>query len=289
MPSVDNTRTGQAQKRTGIAGHYLGLFGKPEMVTEWCVGLGVVGAIVVIVLAFWVSDKGSFWHVFDHVAAGLAVLGLLLALPALSYAVSTEHLARRANSRLDHLSSENRLVTFPTPPTTLAQAAGADFSGTTPSSLNEFVEPGHGDSPPVERAVAELGSQPSVDVEQILQRTSLESAIKAGAGDAAVRELLSQSEVLALGEPAGDTSVPGQGSESNILHFSIDEAGNDRWFMPVFTRAEFIESAVQRTPEWESYGVIELNGQELLAARDKDVTLVINPWSSLEFQLPPND
>jgi hypothetical protein len=33
--------------------------------------------------------------------------------------------------------------------------------------------------------------------------------------------------------------------------------------------------------------VLEVDGGELLKNRDSDVTLVINPWSWLEFQLPP--
>jgi hypothetical protein len=100
-----------------------------------------------------------------------------------------------------------------------------------------------------------------------------------------VRDELARSNVYALGTPAGDTSVPSRGTESDLLHFTVED--EDHVMLPVFTQPQILRSALERNPEWQKLSVLELNGGELLDAIDDDVTTVINPWSDLEFRIPP--
>lgn len=103
-----------------------------------------------------------------------------------------------------------------------------------------------------------------------------------------VRQQFEKTDVYALGYPAGDTSVPGQGTESDLLHFTInDETGTERTMLPVFTRPEVMRDALLRNPEWQTLSVLQVHGKDLLDHVGLDVTVVINPWSSLEFQLLP--
>jgi hypothetical protein len=104
---------------------------------------------------------------------------------------------------------------------------------------------------------------------------------------AEVRGVLAASDVYALGGPAGEISVPGQGTESDLLHFTIDANGEDRVMLPVFTQPDILRQTLLRNPDWQSLSVLQINGGDLLSARDPDVTLIINPWSQLEFQIPP--
>ena len=57
-------------------------------------------------------------------------------------------------------------------------------------------------------------------------------------------------------------------------------------FPIVFTRIDIIKGALQENPEWQSLAVLQVQGKALLENLDKDVTIVINPWSDLEYQLP---
>lgn len=145
------------------------------------------------------------------------------------------------------------------------------------------------DGSPVTGALTGLELASRVDEKrQVLERFALESAIEADAGDRVVRDLLRAADIFVLGQPAGDTSVPGQGTESDILHFTVDDAeGHEQVLMPVFTRPDVMRSALQRNPDWQDQSVLQVSGGDLLANRDGDVTLVIDPWSSLEFQIPP--
>ena len=100
---------------------------------------------------------------------------------------------------------------------------------------------------------------------------------------------LRQSTVLGLGQPAGDTSNPGQGTEADLLHFSIDDSeGVEQVMLPVFTSPAILRPALLRNPEWQALSVLEIDGGDLWTNIDEDVILVINPWSRLEFQLPKN-
>jgi SseB protein N-terminal domain len=103
-----------------------------------------------------------------------------------------------------------------------------------------------------------------------------------------VKDQFAKTEIYALGQPAGDTSVPGQGTESDLLHFTIDdEDGTEKVLLPVFTRPDIMREALLRNPDWQTLSVLQINGQALLDNVDADVTIVINPWSRLEFQIPP--
>lgn len=106
----------------------------------------------------------------------------------------------------------------------------------------------------------------------------------------AVKDQFGKTDVYCLGQPAGDLSVPGQGSESDLLHFTVDDAkGVERVMLPVFTRPDIMKEALLRNPDWQTLSVLQVNGRALLDNVDDDVIIVINPWSRLEFQLPPKE
>jgi hypothetical protein len=103
----------------------------------------------------------------------------------------------------------------------------------------------------------------------------------------AVRFAVSRANVFALGEPAGNRTEHG-GSESDLLHFTVDDPdGTEKVMLPLFSAPDYMAVPLQRNPEWQSMSVLQLDGDETLRNVDPDVTVVINPWSRLEFQLPP--
>jgi hypothetical protein len=103
-----------------------------------------------------------------------------------------------------------------------------------------------------------------------------------------VREELGKAAVYCLGQPAGEVSDAGLGSESDLLHFTVDEAkGVERVMLPVFTRPDVMREALLRNPDWQSLAVLQVSGRALLDNVDVDVTIVINPWTRLEFRLAP--
>lgn len=115
-------------------------------------------------------------------------------------------------------------------------------------------------------------------------------ALKGDKPDAvkSVKDQFAKTNVYCLGQPAGDLSVPGQGTESDLLHFTIDDAqGVERVMLPAFTRPDIMREALLRNPDWQTLSVLEVDGKALLANVDADVIVVINPWSRLEFQIPP--
>jgi len=107
-------------------------------------------------------------------------------------------------------------------------------------------------------------------------------------GADAIREALGGSDVLCLGQPAGQMATAQQGSESDLLHFSVDDSdGNERVMLPVFTSTEIMREALARNPDWQTLSVLQVQGGALLDHVAADVIVVINPWSRLEYQLPP--
>ncbi len=56
--------------------------------------------------------------------------------------------------------------------------------------------------------------------------------------------------------------------------------------LPVFTNLDAMREALISNPEWQQLSVLEVNGSALLANVDDDVTVIINPWADLEYQLP---
>jgi hypothetical protein len=247
------------QKTDGLYLGYLRFFSRPGLVLLTCAVAAITGLVLGIGLFFYVGSE--FWSSFEHVAAVVAVLGVLLALPALSYGVEAE-------MRLDQLWKE------------IARVAPVE-------------EPAE-----VERKMVDVTAQQGLDssffvpaAEEPVEQQALEAAIADESLSwrklPIVIGLVARTNVYALGEPAGDVSVPGQGTESDLLHFTVDSDGQERVMLPVFTRSDLMSEALARNPNWGSLSVLELDGEDLLRAYDPDVTLVLNPWSSLEFQIPP--
>lgn len=105
---------------------------------------------------------------------------------------------------------------------------------------------------------------------------------------AAVRGELIKADVYCLGQPAGHMATAQQGTESDLLHFTlVDAQGVEQVMLPVFTRPEIMREALARNPEWQTLSVLQVQGQALLEHVDSGVIVVINPWSRLEYQLPP--
>jgi len=102
-----------------------------------------------------------------------------------------------------------------------------------------------------------------------------------------VYDALARSMVFALGQPAGQLGEGGfSGTEADLLHFTIDADGNERVMLPVFTRQQFMQDPLLRNPEWQVLSVLRVFGGSVLADADEDVTVVVNPWSRLEFEVP---
>jgi len=105
----------------------------------------------------------------------------------------------------------------------------------------------------------------------------------------AIREKVAETNIYALGHAAGEVTTHG-GTEADLLHFTIDdEHGVERVMLPVFTRPNFLREALLRNPDWQTLMVLVVDGAGLIAHIEDDVTLVINPWSSLEFQVPSRE
>jgi hypothetical protein len=103
-----------------------------------------------------------------------------------------------------------------------------------------------------------------------------------------IRGELSRAEVYCLGQPAGHMATPQQGNEADLLHFTLDDGtGAERVMLPVFTSPEVMREALARNPDWQTLAVLQVQGRGLLEHVDHDVTIVIDPWSRLEFHLPP--
>jgi len=123
-----------------------------------------------------------------------------------------------------------------------------------------------------------------------MQPLEVAIALKGDSPDAidAIRTELGKTEVFCLGQPAGHMATAAQGSESDLLHFTLqDPQGAERIMLPVFTQTEIMREALNRNPDWQTLSVLQVQGQALLDHVHPDVIIVINPWSRLEYQLPP--
>jgi cellulose synthase operon protein C len=106
--------------------------------------------------------------------------------------------------------------------------------------------------------------------------------------ESAVDTLLSESQILTLGYPAGDTSIPGHGTKADLLHFTIDDKdGNELVVLPIFTNVEFMRDALYRNLEWRVMAVLGVEWRPLWENIDDSVIVVVNPWSPLEYQFRP--
>jgi hypothetical protein len=253
-----------------------------------------IGGIVIIVLGsgvlFALAPAESVWALFDHVAALLGGVGLLLALPALGYAAHTDTFARYIYG---NLTKERGLPAKPpdqkerTPAESVAQFDTDDVrvgGEGHPTAIDETLGSEPNLAPLAHWLAPGLPGLPlgPSQVADALSRLALETAIEASGEREHIRDLLAKSQVFALGEPAPD-------DESDLLHFEIEEDnGRDVVMMPVFTNRGVLHSALVRNPDWLTLLVLVVSGGEIIDNRDSDVALVVNPWSKeSEFQLPP--
>lgn len=98
-----------------------------------------------------------------------------------------------------------------------------------------------------------------------------------------VRSLFQQSHVLVLGSavPNKDPSSP------RILTFMVDDdKGNDRVMLPIFTSRDALRQGLLLNKEWTSLAVFGVDGHDLLPSVPTDVTVVIDPWTPLQYVLP---
>jgi transcriptional regulator with XRE-family HTH domain len=176
----------------------------------------------------------------------------------------------------------------------LNQHAVAGLMQSTQSAVAR-LESGRGDPrmSTMERYAAAVGARLKLDFDfehhdraMNALEDSLRRAHATRSGLDEVIERLRVSWIYVLGEPAGDLSVPGLATESNMLHFQV--AVNDRevWFLPGFTQPAIMLDALKRNPEWRTLSVLEVSGDALLKNRADDVVLVVNPWSPMEIQVP---
>jgi tetratricopeptide (TPR) repeat protein len=100
-------------------------------------------------------------------------------------------------------------------------------------------------------------------------------------GSKLVLQHFQANDVFGLGDVAAV-----QGTESDLLHFTIGEGTNEHTLLPVFTQPSIMRRALIRNPEWQTLSVLQLSGRALFDNVDDDVAIVINPWSRLEYQLP---
>jgi prevent-host-death family protein len=163
--------------------------------------------------------------------------------------------------------------------------AEADLIGDRASVVDDsvFADLDDEEKPSGEELVAELADQ--------IDAGPLEQAIRS-AGDApaaveAVREALMHVDVFALGSPAEDLASAGKRTVGDFVTYSAADVP-DAVLLPVFTGLDALRSALAHQPEWLSLAVFQLNGRELVQQVDPDLTIVVDPWSELEFSVPPS-
>ncbi len=186
----------------------------------------------------------------------------------------------------------------------LARVFEANQSPERAASIYTSIQASDGPSLKLEASVALtrlLASQTASSTKEVAEKLAAQGGLAAldvailSAGTApqavaTVKEVMGDTYVYALGSPAGDTSIPGQGTDSDLLHFTIDDAqGVERVMLPVFTQPAIMREALLRNPDWQTLSVLEMEGAALLENIDDDVIVVINPWSSLEFQIPSRE
>jgi hypothetical protein len=122
-------------------------------------------------------------------------------------------------------------------------------------------------------------------VREVLQE-AVANAKKAPDGQGIVRRALRRASVYALGEPAGDVKER-RGTQSDLLEYKIDgkRPGEELVMLPVFTSFNHIQTALLRNPDWQTLSILQLNGEELDANVGDEVHIVIDPWTTDEYQL----
>jgi hypothetical protein len=142
--------------------------------------------------------------------------------------------------------------------------------------------------PPSDAEIRELGPGAAAALPELPVSKAVEQAITSArlGRRRRVRRALKQSSVFGLGRPAGDTSTPGQGTEADLVHSTIDSSGRDYEILPIFTRDSYLASAIQLNRDLMGTFVLKLEGSALVKEVHSDVNLVINPWSPAQFILP---
>jgi tetratricopeptide (TPR) repeat protein len=105
-------------------------------------------------------------------------------------------------------------------------------------------------------------------------------AVRSGADPSQVGVAVRAANVYTLGRPTAESA---QGTESDILHFTIDLEGREKVMLPIFTRFETMREALIRNKEWQELSVLQVNGAALLDNIDEGVNVVANPWTPFEF------
>jgi hypothetical protein len=136
--------------------------------------------------------------------------------------------------------------------------------------------------------LAQVGKELLAEVMNETGLGSLESAISDPSSSLLkVRDALQHCAIYALGQPAGELLSPDRHTDSDLLHFTIDDSdGHEVVMLPVFTRLGPMRDALLRNPEWQALSVLQVAGRDLLENVDDDVIIVVNPWSELEYQVP---
>jgi prevent-host-death family protein len=163
--------------------------------------------------------------------------------------------------------------------------AEADLIGDRASVVDDsvFADLDDEEKPSGEELVAELADQ--IDAGPLEQ--AIRSAADAPAAVEAVREALMHVDVFALGSPAEDLASAGKRTVGDFVTYSAADVP-DAVLLPVFTGLDALRSALAHQPEWLSLAVFQLNGRELVQQVDPDLTIVVDPWSELEFSVPPS-
>lgn len=113
----------------------------------------------------------------------------------------------------------------------------------------------------------------------------LESAIATG-DLAKVAETLSAADVYVLGQVVPQARTAEHPPQSEVLLLEALDREQKRLLLPVFTQPNVLRHALREHPDWRGQSVLELKGSDLLDARTGDVSLIINPSSRREFELP---
>jgi hypothetical protein len=92
----------------------------------------------------------------------------------------------------------------------------------------------------------------------------------------AIREMLPNATFLGLG-----SITKAGGTEVTLVHFTTDEGE----YLPLWSDPDALKLASKMNPDWASLTTLILQGISVSA--DAAYRIVINPWSEVEFTIPP--
>jgi hypothetical protein len=107
---------------------------------------------------------------------------------------------------------------------------------------------------------------------------------------AVIREALGKTFILVIGLPGPDAKPATLESYESALstdmaHYWTEEDGIRKWFLPVFTRFDFVAAYLRTNPGLVSFPVLITIGADLLKSLDPATRIIIDPTTSLEFTL----